>query len=362
MKKRLITMTCAMLFCCIGMQAQTKDEQLKRIRAIYAQAKKDIAANGKDGNAPLDMRIQISNGTEVSEDFFLDDETDVRFYFTRTKTEPDTDFLEEFSCYFITEYWTSHGHDRSREFLLDPEDGHLLFAYMKGETDGGFIVETRYYYDAKGKMIHQIHKTGIEGNGLSETGPDSHSWNDADSERTQCKVYLEAFNGLMKSQGLLGTSDETNRPTATKADRLKYIRSAYAQAKQKIENDEKAALPHHIKVVCHDQNIEDYPPETIEINYYFDEDKPLEGYFISYHKSSMRFDSYDEYLFDPKIHDLCFAYSCGREEGVKREWRYYFDENSRCIERLSNAEEIGDGYSEKVAASEYIRVFQSLLR
>ena len=45
----------------------------------------------------------------------------------------------------------------------------------------------------------------------------------------------------MKSQGLLGTSDETHRPTASKAERLKYIRSAYAQAKQKIEKDEKAA-------------------------------------------------------------------------------------------------------------------------
>ena len=48
-------------------------------------------------------------------------------------------------------------------------------------------------------------------------------------------------------------------------------------------------------------------------------------------------------------------------EGVEREWRYYFDENGRCIERLSNAEEIGDGYSEKVAADEYLQVFNMLL-
>lgn len=340
---------------------QTKDEQLKRIRTIYAQAKQQVADNGKGGQPPLDMYIHVSNGSMVSEDFALDDDTDVNYYFTRSKSESNTDFLEVFSCYFISEYWTSHGHDRSREFLLDPEDGHLLFAYMRGETDGGFIVETRYYYDAKGKLIHQIHKTGNEGFGLSEGGPNSHSWNDANSEYKQCQEYLDVFNRLMKSQGLLGTSNETHRPTTSKVDRLKTIRSAYAEAKQKIEQDKKSEVPHYISVVCHDQTIENYAPETIELNYYFDEGEHPKCYFISYHKSSMMFDFYDEYLFDPKTHDLCFAYSRGREEGVEREWRYYFDENGRCIERLSNAEEIGDGYSEKVAADKYLSVFKLLL-
>ncbi len=354
-------MTCAMLFGCITMQAQTKDEQLKRIRAIYAQAKQQVADNGKDGQAPLDMHIHVSNGSMVSEDFALDDDTDVDFYFTRSKKEPDTDFLEEFSCYFIKEYWTSHGHDRSREFLLDPEDGHLLFAYMKGETDGGFIVETRYYYDAKGKLIHQIHKTGNEGFGLNETGPDSHTWNSGESEYKQYQEYLDIFNRLMISQGLLGTSNETHRPTASKADRLKYIRSTYAEAKKKIEQDKKGETAHYIQVVCHDQKIENYAPETIELNYYFDQGEQSKCYFISYHKNSMMFDSYDEYLFDPKTYDLSFSYSRGREEGEEREWRYYFDENGRCIERLSNAEEIGDGYSEKVSVDQYLQVFKILV-
>lgn len=361
MKRILLALGCLMLLSSMA-TAQSKEEQLKRIRSIYAQAKQQVADNGKGANAPLDMHIHISNGSLESEDFILDDETDVRYYFIREKKEPNTDFLEKFSCYFITEYWTSHGHDRSREFLLDPEDGHLLFAYMRGETDGGFIVETRYYYDAKGKVIHQIHKTGREDTGLTECEPGSHSWNDAASERKQYQAYLDVFNGLMIPQGLLGTSNETHRPTAAKADRLKYIRTAYAQAKQKIDQDKKSENPHHIYVVCHDQKIENYAPETIECNYYFDESKPLQGYFISYHKSSMMFDTYDEYLFDPKTHDLCFAYSRGSEEGVVREWRYYFDENGRCIERLSNAEEIGDGYSEKVAADKYLTAFKMLLK
>ena len=360
MKRILFSICCLTLISSVAM-GQTKDEQLKRIRGIYAHAKQQVADNGKDGQAPLDMHIHVSNPSEVSEDFVLDDDTSVNYYFTRSKKEADTDFLEEFSCYLITEYWTSHGHDRSREFLLDPEDGHLLFAYMRGETDGGFIVETRYYYDAKGKVIHQIHKTGNEGFGLNETGPDSHSWNNGDSEYKQYQEYLNIFKKLMISQGLLGTSNETNRPTASKSDRLKYIRSAYAEAKKKIEQDKKGETAHYIQVVCHDQKIENYAPETIEFNYYFDQGEQSKCYFISYHKNSMMFDNYDEYLFDPKTHDLCFSYSRGREEGVEREWRYYFDENGRCIERLSNAEEIGDGYSEKVAADEYLQVFNMLI-
>lgn len=359
MKKILFSILCILLSS-VAM-GQTKDEQLKRIRAIYTQAKQQVADNGKDGQAPLDMHIHVSNGSMVSEDFALDDDTDVHYYFIRSKKEPYTDFLEEFSCYFISEYWTSHGHDRTREFLLDPEDGHLLFAYMKGETDGGFIVETRYYYDAKGNLIHQIHKTGNEEFGLTEGGPDSHSWNTGNTEYGQYVIYLDIFKRLMTSQGLLGTSNETHRPTASKADRLKTIRSAYAEAKQKIEQDKKAETPHHITVVSHDQTIENYAPETIELNYYFDEGEHPKCYFISYHKSSMMFDFYDEYLFDPKTHDLSFTYSRGREEGVEREWRYYFDENGRCIERLSNAEEIGDGYSEKVAADKYLQVFKILV-
>jgi hypothetical protein len=232
---------------------------------------------------------------------------------------------------------------------------------MRGETDAGFIVETRYYYDAKGNLIHQIHKTGNEGQGLSETSPNSHSWNDANSERKKYQEYLDIFNRLMTPEGLLGSSNETHRPTVSKADRLKSIRSTYAEAKQKIEQDKKSEVPHNITIVCHDLKIENYAPETIDLNYYFDEGEHPKCYFISYHKSSMMFDLYEEYLFDPKTHDLSFNYSRGREEGVEREWRYYYDENGRCIERLSNAEEIGDGYSEKVAANKYLQVFRMLV-
>ena len=42
--------------------AQPKDEQVKRIRQLYAEAKQKIAQNGKDGKAPLDLTIVRENG------------------------------------------------------------------------------------------------------------------------------------------------------------------------------------------------------------------------------------------------------------------------------------------------------------
>lgn len=44
-----------------------------------------------------------------------------------------------------------------------------------------------------------------------------------------------------------------------------------------------------------------------------------------------------------------------------REWRYYFNELGTCIERKSNAEEIGDGSSEKNYAHALQSLFQLLV-
>ena len=368
MMKRLLAFSFWLLAMgiCVA-QAQSKDDQLKRIRAIYTQAKQQVVDNGKDGQPPLDMHIHVSNGSMVSEDFALDDETDVHYYFTRSKKEPDTDFLEEFSCYFISEYWTSHGHDRSREFLLDPEDGHLLFAYMKGETDGGFIVETRYYYDDKGNLIDQIHKTGNEEFGLSEVEPGSHTWNNGESEKDASEYFLDVFNGILFSSDDFSAASERDGKATPKAERMKFIRETYTQAKQKIELDKQAELPRNIQITIHDQRFEVSPPVTREINYYFEDVKGQDTpekhcYFISDHTSFMGFDRYCEYLFDTKSHDLIFSYDRGCEEGEEREWRYYFNENRKCIEAKSEAEEIGDGLSEKMAAKDYVDTFRKLIR
>ena len=75
----------------------------------------------------------------------------------------------------------------------------------------------------------------------------------------------------------------------------------------------------------------------------------------------MGFDRYCEYLFDTKSHDLIFSYDRGCEEGEECEWRYYFDENRKCIEAKSEAEEIDYGFSDKVAAKDYIGTFQMLV-
>ena len=76
----------------------------------------------------------------------------------------------------------------------------------------------------------------------------------------------------------------------------------------------------------------------------------------------MYFDNYSEYLFDPNSHELIFSYSRSSEEGETREWRYYFDENRKCIEAKSNAEAIDYGHSDKISVIQYIRVFEELLK
>lgn len=347
--------------------AQSKADQVKRIRQVYAEAKQKQADNGKGGKAPFDMHILVNNGEMISEDFELDDITNLYYYFDKMKKDSNTDLLDSVKCYLIIEDWTSHGHTRYREFLFDPDKGHLIFAYMKGETDGGFIVETRYYYDDKGNLIDQIHKTGNEEFGLSEVEPGSHTWNNGESEKDASEYFLDVFNGILFSSDDFSAASERDGKATPKAERMKFIRETYTQAKQKIELDKQAELPRNIQITIHDQRFEVSPPVTREINYYFEDVKGQDTpekhcYFISDHTSFMGFDRYCEYLFDTKSHDLIFSYDRGREEDEEREWRYYFNENRKCIEAKSEAEEIGDGLSEKMAAKDYVDTFRKLIR
>lgn len=316
-----------------------KDARIKEIRAAYTQAKKKIDQNGKGGKSPKDMSITINYLED--EDVPLYTEESIDYFFDETSTDGVTTKRP----YFIVEYWTCHGHVNYREILLNPQSQQVMFCYMRGETDGGFVVESRYYYDTKGKCIEVKHST-------------DNSWTTDDSEKENAEYYLKIFNMLTYNGYFTPVEPGTKgKPTTPKAQRVKQIRSLYAQAKDKIAKNDKRTMSNDLQIIIHDQG-DDMPPNTREINMYFD----TACYFISTHSSSMSFDGYSEYLFDPQGESLIFSYTRGREEGNEYEWRYYYDENGKCIETKSNSEETDDGFYDKLAAKDYQAIFNALLK
>lgn len=360
MKKILFTLL-LLAFCSIPAEAQkTKTEQVKYIREAYADAKQRMAENGKNGMAPLDVTISISNGTRIDEDFILDEENELTFHFYKHRENQDLSYPDASICYFITENWTSHGHTRYREILFDPHEGCLLFCYMRGETDAGFVVETRYYYDEKGNLVDQKHKAGGH-----DADPDIHSWNDGESEKAQAMSYLNVFDLLMNDKDDNIKLETGNAKATPKAERMEAIRNAYALAKKKVAAEENQEEPHNMHIVIRDQSWG--PPMTQELNYYFEnlssgEQSGYRCYFISEHRHHhhMGPESYGEYLFEPQSQSLIFSYSSAREEGQKHDWRYYYDENGNCIETISNAEETDNGHSDRLAAKRYLAVFNAI--
>ena len=354
-----------MLCSAMTMLAQTKEAQLKHIREMYAQAKEQIAQNGKNGRAPLDIKILINDGTDMGEDLVMNDVTELHFYFNKYRINSDLDYPDASSCYFITEQWGANGHTRYREILFDSNEGVLLFSYMKAETHAGFTVETRYYYDGEGRLIDEKHKVGGQ-----EVNASAHSWSSAEGDKAIAEACLRIFEDLMNHQTDLTMEDRPNAKVTPKAERMKYIRSTYAQAKEKMAKNDKSELPLDVQIVIRDQSWG--PPEITELKYYFDavtdqvepDAVSVDNYcyFISEHRhhNNMGFDHYGEFLFAPKSHDLIFSYSCGKEEGEKREWRYYFDERGKCIEVKSEAEEIDYGFSGKITARHYLKIFKAL--
>ncbi len=315
-----------------------KDARIKEIRTAYSQAKKKIEQNGKGAKSRKDMSIQLNNLDD--EDVPLYTEESIDYYFDEISTG-DTKTLQP---YFIVENWTCHGHVRYREILLNPKNQQVMFCYMKGETDGGFVVESRYYYDTKGKCIEEKHNT-------------HNSWTDGTSEKENADYYLKLFN-MVNHMGDVSSPEPGSKKKSTtpKAQRIKDIRSIYAQAKDKIAKNEKAEMPNNILITIHDLG-DDMPPRTTETNMYFDKD----CYFISNHISSMSFDSYSEYLFAPQDKSLIFSYTKAKEEGNEYEWRYYFDENGNCIETKSNSEDTDDGIVDKRTAKDFQAFFKTLL-
>ena len=364
MKKILLVMSLMLMFG-VTLQAQNKEAQLKHIRQMYAQVKEQIAQNGKDGRAPLDMTVRIDNGEAFSDDFVMNDVTELRFLFNKYRINTDLDYPDASACYFITEQWGANGHTRYREILFDPNEGVLLFSYLKAETHAGFTVETRYYYDGEGNVIDQKHRVNGE-----ETTAEAHSWSTAEGDKALAASWLSIFEQLMHPSQDLSSEERTDVEVSSKAKRLAFIRSTYAKAKEKIAANDKAELPLDVKIVIRDQSWG--PPQITEMNFYFDQVKDQVEpdavsvdnycYFISEHRhhNNMGYDHYSEYLFAPKSRDLIFSYTCAKEEGEKREWRYYFNERGTCIEAKSEAEEIDYGFSDKLNAKSYLKIFDAL--
>ena len=360
MRSNIITIL-VLLTLCMTVHGQSKEQLVSEIRKAYSAAKQKMADNGKGANPRLDMIVSLNDGEEIGEDFSIIDETELTFYFDKVRRFRDDNFFDDDVCYFIVANWSAHGHTRYREMLFDPKDGHLLFTYTHYETDAGVPFDSRFYYDANGKVIEQLHKVRNQ----SASGVELEEMKSEQGEKTLADSYLNVFNGVMNPAK--EWEDGPVRKTTPKADRMKFIRSTYVQAKQKMEKDAKAEVPHNMTITVHDQEDGDTPPLTTEIKYFFEQQQ--EGgentnhcYFITTRRQSMYIDNYSEYLFEPRRPELIFGYECAREEGEKYEFRYYFDENQRCIERQEATTEEGydNSFNIKKSARDYLKVLSQI--
>ena len=351
--KRIIFILITLHLSLLTSLAQTKGEQVKHIREVYAQAHQMAADNGKNGAAPLDIwvsRIETDPTVEIEED------EDLQFYFKRPNNGKAI-------CYLITRKWEADGHTDYREFLFDPTKGHLLFAFMKAETHAGFKVETRYYYDAQGRCIEQKHKVQDE-----ETTADAHSWNDAKSEMERAARYVKIVNALLNTKSYAAVPVK-GPEAATKNEIVKRIREAYTAAKDKVAQCDKGeGSQNKVEVVIHDQKDASMPPQTTTLNYYYDveylSDTYYHCYFLSEKKESMYEQSYEEYLTDnaPEQHNLIFNYCHASAEGQELEARYYYDTLGHCVEAKCNIPDYDDRMPTRNRAGHYFSVFNTLMK
>lgn len=314
-----------------------KDARIQEIRSAYADAKAKMSKNGKDGQSPRDLWIECND--------VIDKEADVTEWEGATiYFDSDTvDGREVNRPYLIVENWTAHQHTRYREMLINPKDSTLMFCYRRGETDAGFVVESRYYYDTEGQLIEEKHNT-------------SNTWSSAEGEQEEAKRYIGLFKTV--TQGVLITRDGTmtdapNGPESaarqvaqrTNEQQKAYIRSLYSQSKKKVAQEAHEYQKRDVHIVLHDLGIL-WPPMTTEYKFNF-ETRVVElpdqrrhdnyCYFISEHRQRMGFDSYVEYLFDTYSQDLLFYYCKCAEEDGQWEWRRYYDQQGNCFEQTGNS-------------------------
>lgn len=342
-------------------QAQNaKADRVKFIRQAYAQAHQKIDQNGKNGKAQKDIQITLTD--EVSREPEIQLEQYLNFYFESVERKDEDGLTNTYrQPFFVTDNWYAAGHSKESEHLFNAADGKLMFCFDKTETDGGYIMEQRYYYDKQGKLIERIGKQGLEGQKLTEDYNPDH--NNAGLVEDRGRIYQDIFNRIA---GHVQYDEEIvngNGKTTPKAERMKFIRSTYAKAKEKIALNNKSEAPRLLKIVHHDELENDGRPIKTEYNFYFDKNgEENHCYFISMHRTYMGFDCYVEYLFSPQSHDLIFSYTSSKEEGNHWEWRYYLDENGLCIEQKTNSvEEVVDGdYENRQEAQNLIKVFNAL--
>lgn len=350
--KKILSLLVLLLFCSLMSSAQDKAKRIQEIRKAYAEAKKDIAENGKNNNSRMDVRINFNDGAEVDEDFIINDESELNFYFKRMRLTTETDLFDP-HCYFVVEKWSANGHSRYREILYDLITGHLMFSYLKSESHAGFVTESRYYYDDVGNLIEEKHKAGGEESG-------SGSPYSSGGDQTLAMKYMVIFDALMQQKGVEAENDVALQ-TNDQASRIKQIRSAYADAKQKIAKDAKSAIPRNMQVVIHDQEDPDLPPQTDEQNFWYERvnDEGENGLYFMSSKCNLGDHSvYSEYLFDPKTSQLMFCFSQqAQNDGPALEWRYYFDAKGQCIEAKGHADRNGPGFADKHAAAFYLELF-----
>ena len=377
MKKILITLLILLIGSMATLAQTSKAEQLKNIRTAYAKAKEMIANNGKGGNPALDMHIAMKMVNEVDENFTIEDDTDVDYYFTKKRqyNSKEEMFYEENACYFIVEKWGANGHTRYREMLFDSSTGKLIFSFMKSESHAGFVVETRYYFDNNGKLIDEKLKTGGK-----DADPGEHLYGDAEGDLKTANHYLGIFQEIMQPKGDYSAADGQAAVTQIKSERLKTIRASYAKAKELIEKSKKNQPDNRLSIVVHNQEEGDCPPVVTEINYSFSEcDDGRAPMYRCYlicehmHHNNMGYDQYCEFLLNEidqrfgdngkptKTINPMFSYTCVKEEGEKYEWRYYFDENGRCIETKSNHEDTDGGKADKLKTRRLLHVFNVLM-
>ena len=364
MKRLLIMMTI-----CLGMTpcfAQNKAKQLAEIRKAYADAKTWIAENGKGGNPAHDACIRFGTTTEVDQDMVINDDTEMYFYFSKMrKHTAQGDFYDRDVCYFIIEKWGANGHTRYREMLFDRTTGKLVFSYMKSESHAGFVVESRYYYDDSGRLIDEKHKVGGK-----DVAPGQHLYSNPVSDYKLAEKYLLLFDLVMDQKEGTSHQSPVSAQVSPKAERMKFIRAKYSEAKQQIEKDSKGDLAHGMSVIIHDQEEGECPPITTELHFYFSEwddgQAPMNRcYFVSQLRTCMYFHHYSEYLLHPSSQQPSptvplFTYTSAQEEGEKWEWRYYFDENGRCIETKSNHEDTDAGKADKANVLRLLEIFNTV--
>lgn len=125
----------SLIFLLAAQSVQAQSNQLTQIRKIYADAKKKIEVNGKNGNPRNDLQIinhdQERKGT-------MEEEEDVRFFYQWIDGER--------KLYFATQKIEKGDIDIYREWLFNTSDGALLFAYQKQEQNEGKPLETRCYW------------------------------------------------------------------------------------------------------------------------------------------------------------------------------------------------------------------------